>query len=101
MPWSAKAQALLQRQYAPVGIAARVALGEAVMELDLEGGHQVSAVTAAIEKADARAMPDDPCRSRRRGSREAPRGRRKSRKSENGAAREQHHGTTTGRTRLP
>lgn len=30
MPWSAKAQGLLREQYAPVGIASRVALGDAV-----------------------------------------------------------------------
>lgn len=34
MPWSAKAQELLQRQYAAVGAAARAALGEAVSVLE-------------------------------------------------------------------
>ena len=30
MPWSVKAQELLRQQYAPVGVSARIALGEAV-----------------------------------------------------------------------
>lgn len=33
MPWSAKAQALLQEQYAPTGLAGRIALEEALMSL--------------------------------------------------------------------
>src|SRR5207245_1784618 len=38
MPWSAKAQALLQEQYAPVGTAAEGMLGEAVRLLDQANG---------------------------------------------------------------
>jgi protein phosphatase len=34
MPWSAKAQGLLQEQYAPVGVASRLALGNAVSLLE-------------------------------------------------------------------
>jgi protein phosphatase len=34
MPWSAKAQALLREQYAPVGVAARAALAEATASLE-------------------------------------------------------------------
>ncbi|MBW4504996.1 MAG: polynucleotide kinase-phosphatase [Scytonematopsis contorta HA4267-MV1] len=34
MPWSAKAQGLLQEQYAPVGVASRLALGDAVSLLE-------------------------------------------------------------------
>ena len=33
MPWSVKAQELLQQQYAPVGVSARIALGETVASL--------------------------------------------------------------------
>lgn len=35
MPWSAKAQALLENQYAPVGVAGRVALGEAHLAMEM------------------------------------------------------------------
>jgi protein phosphatase len=41
MPWSAKAQELLQRQYAPVGTAARVSLGKAVKLLEAAGASQL------------------------------------------------------------
>jgi protein phosphatase len=34
MPWSAKARALLEEQYAPVGVAGRFALAEAVLSLE-------------------------------------------------------------------
>ena len=34
MPWSVKAQQLLQQQYAPVGASARIALGEAIASLE-------------------------------------------------------------------
>ncbi|RKU21346.1 polynucleotide kinase-phosphatase [Candidatus Poribacteria bacterium] len=34
MPWSVKAQQLLQQQYAPVGASARIALGEAISSLE-------------------------------------------------------------------
>ncbi len=62
MPWSVKAQALLQQQYAPVGVSARVALSEAIASLKttaergidvnpiLEGYHQrAEAVTEYIK----------------------------------------------------
>jgi protein phosphatase len=45
MPWSLKAQALLDQQYAPVGAAARIGLG---------------ATTAAIGAAHARGLPLEP-----------------------------------------
>ena len=44
MPWSAKAQELIRRQYAAVGAAARSALPEAVSELDLAARRDWSAV---------------------------------------------------------
>ena len=34
LPWSAKAQALLEEEYAPVGVAGRYALAEAVLQLE-------------------------------------------------------------------
>lgn len=34
MPWSVKAQELLRKQYAPVGVSARVALGEAISAIE-------------------------------------------------------------------
>ena len=46
MPWSVKAQELLRQQYAPVGVSARIALGEAVASLETaaEGGVDVSCI---------------------------------------------------------
>jgi protein phosphatase len=41
MPWSAKAQALLQQQYAPVGLAAEMGLGAAVESLKAAAGRGV------------------------------------------------------------
>jgi protein phosphatase len=41
MPWSAKAQDLLRQQYAPVGVAARSALGSVVDALDAAATHGV------------------------------------------------------------
>ena len=49
MPWSVKAQELLRQQYAPVGVAARVALGEAVTSLE----------TAAEQGVDVGRILDD------------------------------------------
>ena len=49
MPWSVKAQELLQQQYAPVGTSARVALGEAVTLLE----------TAAERNIDVKHILDD------------------------------------------
>lgn len=50
MPWSAKAQELIRRQYAPVGAAASTALGETLAALDAAAarGVDVSALTEAI-----------------------------------------------------
>ena len=46
MPWSVKAQQLLQQQYAPVGTSARIALGEAITSLEAaaERGIEVNSV---------------------------------------------------------
>ena len=46
MPWSVKAQELLRQQYAPVGVSARIALGEAVASLETaaERGVDVSCI---------------------------------------------------------
>ena len=41
MPWSAKALELVRQQYAPVGTAARVGLGETVADLELAAGRGV------------------------------------------------------------
>ena len=49
MPWSVKAQELLRQQYAPVGVSARVALGEAVTSLE----------TAAEQGVDVGRILDD------------------------------------------
>ena len=49
MPWSVKAQELLQQQYAPVGTSARFALGEAVASLE----------TAAERNIDVNHILDD------------------------------------------
>ena len=49
MPWSVKAQELLQQQYAPVGVSARVALGETIASLK----------TAAERGVDVDCMLDD------------------------------------------
>ena len=46
MPWSVKAQQLLQQQYAPVGTSARIALGEAITSLEAaaERGIEVNSI---------------------------------------------------------
>ena len=49
MPWSVKAQELLRQQYAPVGVSARIALGEAVASLE----------TAAERGVDVSCIVDD------------------------------------------
>jgi protein phosphatase len=53
MPWSAKAQELLRRQYAAVGAASRAALAEAVAALDQALGRD-GVVTLAEASAQAR-----------------------------------------------
>src|SRR5262249_60751334 len=52
MPWSAKAQQLLQEQYAAVGAAGRVGLAEAIRALEEAAGRE--GVTALAEKYRAR-----------------------------------------------
>jgi protein phosphatase len=58
MPWSAKAQALLQNQYAPVGVASRTGLGDAVAMLEkasvrgVEVGAQLTAFTQRAQMAN-------------------------------------------------
>ncbi len=53
MPWSAKAQALLKEQYAPVGVSAGAMLGDAV-ELLKEAGGRGSDVADLLARTDAR-----------------------------------------------
>ena len=58
MPWSAKAQALLQKQYAPVGISSRLGLGDAVALLEkasqrgVDVGSQLDAFQQRAEMAN-------------------------------------------------
>ncbi len=58
MPWSAKAQALLQNQYAPVGVSSRTGLGDAVAMLKkastrgVDVGAQLTAFTQRAEMAN-------------------------------------------------
>ncbi|BAZ13237.1 metallophosphoesterase [Calothrix sp. NIES-4071] len=58
MPWSAKAQALLQNQYAAVGVSSRVGLGDAVAMLEkasargVDVGAQLSAFTQRAQMAN-------------------------------------------------
>jgi protein phosphatase len=47
MPWSAKAQDLLRQQYAPVGVAARTALGSVIDALDAAAAHGVATAELA------------------------------------------------------
>ena len=55
MPWSAKAEELLRHQYAAVGAAARLGLGEAVAALDGANGRIDGEVGALLERTRARA----------------------------------------------
>ena len=58
MPWSAKAQALLQNQYAPVGVSSRTGLGDAVAMLEkastrgVDVGAQLTAFTQRAQMAN-------------------------------------------------
>ncbi|MEO0770118.1 MAG: AAA family ATPase, partial [Cyanobacteria bacterium J06649_4] len=54
MPWSAKAQGLLKQQYAPVGVAAKQGLAEAVATLQKAAVHNAahSAIHSAIHSAE-------------------------------------------------
>ena len=54
MPWSAKAQELLKRQYAPVGASARVSLGAAVHNLN-QALHLNPEIHGLLEQFTARA----------------------------------------------
>jgi protein phosphatase len=47
MPWSAKAQELLRQQYAPVGVAARTALGASIEALDAAAARGIDTAEAA------------------------------------------------------
>jgi len=53
MPWSAKAQALLQNQYAPVGAASRAALSSSVELLN-------AAIARGVDLSDSAAKSDSP-----------------------------------------
>ena len=55
MPWSAKAQELLRRQYAAVGAAARLGLTESVTALERAGGRIDGEIEALLERTHARA----------------------------------------------
>src|SRR5690606_24886640 len=54
MPWSAKAQELLQTQYAAVGTAGRSALQEAMQALEMTASHNGEAATL-LERYQTRA----------------------------------------------
>ena len=58
MPWSVKAQQLLQQQYAPVGTSARVALGEAITSLEAAAERGV-AVNSVLDTYRQRAAAVD------------------------------------------
>jgi protein phosphatase len=58
MPWSAKAQDLLRQQYAPVGAAAGVALGNAVAVLETVAGRSTEATAVLAEYSDRRGMAE-------------------------------------------
>jgi protein phosphatase len=55
MPWSAKAQELLRRQYAAVGAAARAGLGESVAALEAAAGRIDGDLGSLLERHRARA----------------------------------------------
>jgi protein phosphatase len=55
MPWSAKAQELIRRQYAAVGAAARNALPEAVSALEMAAAHGTSSVAELLTRYKERA----------------------------------------------
>lgn len=54
MPWSAKAQELLRQQYAAVGAAARLGLGETVASLQAANGRIDGEIGALLERTRAR-----------------------------------------------
>jgi polynucleotide kinase-phosphatase len=55
MPWSAKAEELLRHQYAAVGAAARLGLGETVAALQAADGRIDGEISALLERTSARA----------------------------------------------
>jgi polynucleotide kinase-phosphatase len=55
MPWSAKAQELIRRQYAAVGAAARTALPEAVSALEMAAAHGTRSVGELLTRYKQRA----------------------------------------------
>jgi polynucleotide kinase-phosphatase len=59
MPWSAKAEELLRRQYAPTGAAARAALPAAVEAVKSAGGNGVSELGVLADRLRARAEAAD------------------------------------------
>lgn len=58
MPWSAKAQALLQEQYAPVGVAAETMLGRSVELLRQTSGRGLSVDGLLARTAQRKSMAD-------------------------------------------
>lgn len=58
MPWSAKAQTLLQEQYAPVGVAAETMLGRAAELLQQTSGRGLSIDGLLARTAQRKAMAD-------------------------------------------
>lgn len=59
MPWSAKAQALLKEQYAPVGAAAEAMLGEAVALLNQAEARGLTVEDLLVRTGARRAMASD------------------------------------------
>jgi protein phosphatase len=59
MPWSAKAQALLKEQYAPVGVSAGAMLGDAVELLKVAGGRGLDVAELLTHTSARRAMAAD------------------------------------------
>jgi protein phosphatase len=59
MPWSAKAQALLKEQYAPVGVSAGAMLGDAVELLKEAGGRGLDVADLLTRTGARRAMAAD------------------------------------------
>ena len=58
MPWSAKAQELIRRQYAAVGAAAGTALGETMAALGAASARGVDAATLATRYAERQSLAD-------------------------------------------
>jgi protein phosphatase len=59
MPWSAKAQELLRHQYAAVGAAARLHLGETVAALQAANGRIDGEISVLLDRTSARAADAD------------------------------------------